>query len=111
MNWTNILLDAGLNIPIENHEVSIVCPLHEDRVSSLSINTEKGVWICFAGCGQGSLKYFLSKYWGLPLLDVEKFLTDKDVELDLNFDGLEVEEEEEQATGPILPPPPILSLS
>ena len=100
MNWTNVLLDAGLNIPIENPEVSIVCPLHEDRVSSLSINTEKGVWICFAGCGQGSLKYFLSKYWGLPLLDVEKFLTDKDVELDLNFDGLEVEEEEESVVSP-----------
>ena len=95
MNWVNILLDAGLNIPIDKEEVSIVCPLHEDRVSSLSINTEKGVWICFAGCGQGSLTFFLSKYWGLPISDVENFLSDKEVELDLNFDGLEVDTDEE----------------
>ena len=73
MDWTNILIDAGLPIPIEKSEVSIVCPLHDDRVSSLSINTDKGVWICFAGCGQGPLKSFLSKYWHISLLEVEKY--------------------------------------
>lgn len=101
MNWTNILIDAGLPIPIEKSEVSIVCPLHDDRVSSLSINTDKGVWICFAGCGQGPLKTLLSKYWHISLLEVEKYLGDKDVELDLNFfDTFELEETEEFVTFP-----------
>ena len=40
MNWTNILLEAGINIPIEKAEVSLVCPLHDDKVSSLSINMD-----------------------------------------------------------------------
>ena len=101
MNWTNILIDAGLPIPIEKSEVSIVCPLHDDRVSSLSINTDKGLWICFAGCGQGSLKYFLSKYWHISLVDVEQYLGDKDVELDLNFfDSFELEDDQEFITYP-----------
>ena len=101
MNWTNILIDAGLPIPIDKSEVSIVCPLHDDRVSSLSINTDKGVWICFAGCGQGPLKFFLSKYWHMSLLAVETYLGAKDVELDINFfDTFELEEAEEFVTFP-----------
>ena len=101
MNWTNILLEAGLNIPIDTAEVSLVCPLHDDRVSSLSINTDKGVWICFAGCGEGSLQFFLSKYWHISLLEVEKYVGDKEVELDLNFfDDFELEEAAEFVTSP-----------
>jgi len=101
MNWTNVLIDAGFSIPIDKDEVSIVCPLHDDRISSLSINTDKGVWICFAGCGQGTLKSFLSKYWHTSLLEVEKYLGDKDIELDLNFfDTFELEEREEFVTFP-----------
>jgi DNA primase len=85
MNWTNILLECGLQIPVDRAEISMVCPLHGDRVSSLSINTDKGVWICFAGCGQGSLKSFLGKYLNLSALEVDKYLSDKEVSLDLNF--------------------------
>lgn len=33
-------------------EVSCLCPFHEDRTASLSVNTETGLWHCF-GCGDG----------------------------------------------------------
>lgn len=31
------------------------CPLHEDDNPSASFNFDKNVWVCFAGCGGGSL--------------------------------------------------------
>ena len=39
----------------------IACPFHLDNRASCAINLDKGVWICFAGCGQGSLKTFIQK--------------------------------------------------
>ncbi len=32
-----------------------LCPLHDDRNPSLSINAEKGVWHCLSGCGSGGI--------------------------------------------------------
>ena len=37
------------------------CPLHNDRTASLSVNLEKGVWKCHAGCGQGGIIDFEMK--------------------------------------------------
>ena len=85
MDWGNILLEAGIDIPVHTAEVSMVCPFHDDRVSSLSLNTDKGMWICFAGCGQGTLKSFLQRYLGLSPEEITKYLGAKEVVLDLNF--------------------------
>ena len=40
------------------------CPFHQDRMPSLSIDTAKGVWKCFSGCGQGGLIDFEQKFNG-----------------------------------------------
>lgn len=34
--------------PASEHEVRIVCPFHDDKEPSLSLNTEKNVWFCQA---------------------------------------------------------------
>lgn len=31
------------------------CPFHEDKQASMSVDTIKGLWNCFAGCGGGSV--------------------------------------------------------
>jgi DNA primase len=31
------------------------CPFHQDRHPSFAIAEDTGKWICFAGCGQGSV--------------------------------------------------------
>ena len=62
IDWAQVLLDTGIDVPEDYDEFSIRCPFHDDGVASCSINIEKGLWICFAGCGQGSLKNFLRKY-------------------------------------------------
>jgi putative DNA primase/helicase len=38
------------------------CPFHDDTLPSLAINTEKGVWICFAGCGSGGILQFERRF-------------------------------------------------
>ena len=53
IDWVEALIDAGLDMPKHSDEFSVSCPFHSDKVASCSINIEKGVWICFAGCGQG----------------------------------------------------------
>lgn len=43
-------------------EVKVVCPFHKDHTPSLSLNLEKGVWKCHAGCGQGGMIAFEMKF-------------------------------------------------
>ena len=74
MDWATALTDMGLSIPIGDSQVSILCPFHEDTTESCSINVEKGVWICFAGCGQGHLKGFIADYKGWSYQQVRDYL-------------------------------------
>ena len=32
-----------------------LCPFHNDKRASFSVNSEKNYWHCFAGCGGGSV--------------------------------------------------------
>ena len=91
--WANVLADIGIIVPIDKDQFTLQCPFHEDTVDSCSINTEKGVWICFAGCGQGTLYGFLMKYLGISYEEAtQKVLTNTSV-FNLNmFDGLIAED-------------------
>jgi len=83
-DWTSLLLSLNVNIPVDKSEFNTFCPFHSDTQPSCSINTEKGVWICFAGCGQGSLHYFVKK-----LLHIDDdVLEDMIIKFDL-FDSLD----------------------
>ena len=64
VNWSSLLLNVGIDVPSEREQFNISCPFHVDQLPSCSINVEVGKWICFAGCGQGSLVTFLAKYTG-----------------------------------------------
>ena len=87
------MADIGIIVPIDKDQFTLQCPFHEDTVDSCSINTEKGVWICFAGCGQGTLYGFLMKYLGISYEEAtQKVLTNTSV-FNLNmFDGLIAED-------------------
>ena len=69
-----MLLDHGIDVPTERDEFQLRCPFHEDSRASCSINLEKGVWICFAGCGQGSLEYLLQKLLGKSREEIDSLL-------------------------------------
>ena len=50
------------------------CPFHTDSSPSLAINTEKNVWICWAGCGGGSPVDFIMKLHGLDFQSACKWI-------------------------------------
>lgn len=68
------LVEAALGQPVrENGEnVMVRCPLHEDRVPSLSINLSNGLWICFsAQCGERGGLAKLARICGGDLTEEE----------------------------------------
>lgn len=54
-----------------------VCPFHDDRNPSFSVNAEKGVWQCFAGCGSGTLRQ-LAEALGVPAPPPVEFMREKE---------------------------------
>ena len=88
MDWTQLLLEAGFDIPLENPQFIIKCPFHDDVHASCSINVDKGMWICFRGCGQGSLRSFIQKFFGFDDAALSKYLNESEFSFDINmFDG------------------------
>lgn len=89
IDWINTLLDIGIDVPIDRSQVTIQCPFHDDTHDSCAINTDTGKWICFRGCGQGSLRIFVQKLLGLDKFAVDRYLMDKDLFLDIDmFDSI-----------------------
>ena len=98
VDWGNILLSADIDVPHGRAEFSIPCPFHLDNSPSCSINIDKGVWICFAGCGQGSLKSFIWKLSGKSWSKIQEEFESPDLGFDFDFnsfaqDSIENEEE------------------
>ena len=74
INWTELLIQVGIVPSFEDDEFQLLCPFHADEHNSMSINTRKGKWICYRGCGGGDLKYFFMKYKGLSDKEAEEFI-------------------------------------
>ena len=83
VDWGQILLKHGFDVPTDRDEFNILCPFHVDSVPSCAININKGLWICFRGCGQGSLKTFLRKHLGIEWDELETTLDQSQWTLDL----------------------------
>ena len=88
-SWAQMFLDSDFSIPVAQDQFSILCPFHDDNVQSCAINLAKGVWICFAGCGQGSLYGFFMKYLHVSYEEVRQRITQDIIQYDINmFDEL-----------------------
>tara|TARA_R110000824_G_scaffold145924_4_gene314481 strand:- start:2855 stop:3763 length:909 start_codon:yes stop_codon:yes gene_type:complete len=85
MDWGSLLTKYGVQVPSEEQFI-IHCPFHEDGRQSCSINIEKGMWICFAGCGQGSLKSFIWKLSGKPWHEIRVEFESPDLGFDFETD-------------------------
>ena len=92
-DWASVLLEAGIDVPSGEEQFNILCPFHYDQHTSCSINISKGLWICFRGCGQGSLKGFVQEYLKLSSGQLSQLLGDHSVSVDTDFlDEFEVVE-------------------
>ena len=92
VDWADTLAEIGVSVPPGKDEVSIYCPFHEDSVTSCSINMSKGVWICFAGCGQGSLYSFLMKYYNISYEEAQNRVQQNEASFNINMFDEFVEE-------------------
>jgi len=88
-------LDSGIDVPLECDQFNISCPFHIDELPSCSINVTLGKWICFAGCGQGSLVTFLSRLTGQDIQKVQQNIANNEVEFDFDFFENEFPSEDE----------------
>ncbi len=94
-NWSQLFLDNNFSIPIAQDQFSLLCPFHVDNVQSCSVNLAKGVWICFAGCGQGSLYSFFMKHLGISYDELDSKIRHEEASFNINmFDEFENIEEE-----------------
>ncbi|MDR1514071.1 MAG: hypothetical protein LBS45_00115 [Synergistaceae bacterium] len=64
-DWFEDVLHAQGPLKWTGSEGKCRCPFHEDRAPSFSVNCEKGVWKCHAGCGEGGIKDLASRL-GVP---------------------------------------------
>lgn len=53
---------TGQRLAADGRDASVRCPFHQDRTASLSVNVDKAVWKCHAGCGQGGLVDFEKRF-------------------------------------------------
>lgn len=58
---------------LRKREIQVLCPFHDDKTPSMSINTENGLYNCFA-CGGGSAIGFYMKYNNLSYSEAMKQL-------------------------------------
>jgi len=74
-NVDKVLDKLGLDVAVETgDERYLNCPFHSDSDPSFSINSKTGLWVCFAGCGQGNLKGLVCKVLGISFRDAEMWL-------------------------------------
>ena len=101
-DWGRALVESGFDVPLNRIEFNINCPFHSDISPSLSINLNKGVWICHSfpeDCGKGSIRFLLSKFLGISILEAEKLaigdINNDDVDYfsDFGVDDIEITED------------------
>jgi DNA primase len=90
---TDVLAVMGsyLKLRRQGNRYLALCPFHQEKTPSFSLNPEKGVWYCF-GCSQGgSILDFIRKVESLSFIDAARFLAEKA--------GVRFELSEEEARG------------
>jgi AAA domain/CHC2 zinc finger len=60
-----IYFEAHLNgqkIAATDRNITVRCPLHDNKAASLSVHIDRGVWKCHAGCGGGGVLEFERRF-------------------------------------------------
>lgn len=69
--------ESELPLLSRGREASALCPFHNDRHPSFSVNLETGLWCCHAGCGGGNAFDFVMKRYGMTFLEALQELARK----------------------------------
>lgn len=83
-DWRRALAKAGIDFPENKMEDNIKCPFHSDKTPSLGINVDKGVWICYAHCGDGKIPSLIARYLGISEVEAISFCGEPILTLDID---------------------------
>ena len=61
VDFVGLLERYGVHVGSVRRTLILECPFHEDRSPSLSVDTERKLWNCHAGCGGGDVFAFVMK--------------------------------------------------
>lgn len=74
------LTERGVRLIGGGSKKTAKCPFHEDGSPSFSVDTEKGLWHCFGGCGGGSVIDLIAMFENMNPASVLKMFGSKDYE-------------------------------
>lgn len=74
------LVERGVRLIGGGFKKTAKCPFHEDGSPSFSVDTEKGLWHCFGGCGGGSVIDLIAMFENMNPSSVLKMFGSKDYE-------------------------------
>ena len=72
-NWREALRKADIDFPDDRVESNISCLFHSDKSPSLAINVSLGVWICYAGCGEGTIIELIARFLGITEMEASTY--------------------------------------
>lgn len=92
-------------ISVGNNEVKVLCPAHEEKEPSCSLNTDSNLWICYACKAKGDIVSMLALYSGVPrklmILELSKRYPLED-EKEIDLDAVERHHARIVDAGPLL---------
>tara|TARA_R110000824_G_scaffold9814_3_gene43422 strand:+ start:134 stop:1072 length:939 start_codon:yes stop_codon:yes gene_type:complete len=73
-DWYEVLVSLGIEPPVGEDQFNILCTLHDDSRISMSLNVEEGKWICYTGCGAGSIFTLVKRMKDLSTAQTEDYM-------------------------------------
>ena len=73
-DWYEVLKALGIDPPVGEDQFNILCTLHDDSRISMSLNIEEGKWICYTGCGAGSIFTLVKRMKDLSTAQTEDYM-------------------------------------
>ncbi len=74
VDMVDLVTRHGAKMRIFGKKATGTCPLHADRLASFSIDTERKLWHCFAGCGGGDCFTFVQRVEECTFYEAVKIL-------------------------------------
>lgn len=74
----DVLDKLGVEITVTTGDWLVgLCPLHDDKHRSFAVNRENGGWICYAGCGKGSLVQLVALMGNIEPAEARRLLSEE----------------------------------
>jgi len=74
VNSEELLESLGIRGRMSGSNISAPCPFHQDSNPSFSVNVDRGIFNCFAGCGSGNIQQLVARVLGCDLIEAHRHI-------------------------------------